>query len=207
MNYLTIKDRSTSEYTEKHSKFLGVAVPCKTETEALEIIDSIKRKHWDARHNCYAFIVDDGRTARYSDDGEPHGTAGKPILEVISGKCLQNVLVVVTRYFGGILLGTGGLVRAYTTATKEALENATVVEMVPCTIAQISCNYSDHSSLLYLIENSEAELKNSDFTEKVTLTVALKNEHLTNFNKKLTEAFAGRLVLEEKEKTVSPFEV
>ncbi len=207
MSYLTIKQAATSEYIEKRSKFLGVCFPCKTENEALSHIESIKAQYWDARHSCYAFVVDEGRTARFSDDGEPHGTAGKPILEVINAKKLVNVLVVVTRYFGGVLLGTGGLVRAYTTATKDALENATAVEMTPCTIFKIVCDYSDHSNLLRLIEMGSANLQSTDFAEKVTLTIALKDCDIKNFQKNLTETFAGRLRMSQIAKTVLPFDI
>ncbi|MBQ6847624.1 MAG: YigZ family protein [Clostridia bacterium] len=206
MVFLTIKNESKSEYIEKRSKFLGTAFPCKTEAEALNIIDSVKTKYWDARHNCYAFIVDEGRTSRFSDDGEPHGTAGKPILEVINGKKLVNVLVVVTRYFGGVLLGTGGLVRAYTTATKEALENATTVEMIPCTVCEVCCDYQDHGTLLKLTE-SKAEILGTSFAEKVTLSFALKDEDIEDYKKSLTETFSARLSLTEKEKRVIGFNI
>ncbi len=205
MSYLTIKSEATSEYIEKRSKFIGSAFPCKTEEEALCIIERLRTKYWDARHNCYAFVVDDGRTSRFSDDGEPHGTAGKPILEVINGKNIKNVLVVVTRYFGGVLLGTGGLVRAYTTATKEALENAGALEMVPCTVFDIVCEYQDHATLLKLCEE-KANIINTEFTDKITLTLALKDGDIENFEKDLTETFSARLKMKEKEKQIVGFE-
>ncbi len=207
MSFLTIKEESNSEYIEKRSKFLCSAFPCKTEEEALAILEKIKTKYWDARHNCHAFIVNDGRTSRFSDDGEPHGTAGKPILEVITAKKLVNVLVVVTRYFGGVLLGTGGLVRAYSTATKDALDSATIVEMVPCTMFRINCSYSEHPSLSRLIENSNANLENTDFAENVTVDIVLRDEDIASFEHSLTENFSGKLKMEETGKTVSPFEV
>ena len=119
--YTTIQGDFTAEYTEKHSRFIAVAFHCETEQQASEIIAAQKSKYWDARHNVYAYLLKDG-TARFSDDGEPHGTAGMPMLEVIKGSGITNVLVVVTRYFGGILLGTGGLVRAYSTSTRDALD-------------------------------------------------------------------------------------
>ena len=206
MGYLTIKRKSTSEYIEKRSKFLSVAFPCKTEEEALSILESLRSQYWDARHNCFAFVVDDGRTSRFSDDGEPHGTAGKPILEVINGNGLVNVLVVVTRYFGGVLLGTGGLVRAYTTATKDALENAEIVEMVPCTVCEVCCDYQDHATLLKLTE-SKAEILDTAFTEKVTLLFALKDEDIEDYEKALTETFSARLKFTEKEKTTIGFNI
>lgn len=206
MSYLTIKTQATSEYVEKRSKFLGAAFPCKTEEEALGILEKLRSKYWDARHNCFAFVVDEGRTSRFSDDGEPHGTAGKPILEVINGKGLKNVLVVVTRYFGGVLLGTGGLVRAYTEATKEALENAETVEMIPCTVFEVICEYQDHSTLLKITENI-AGVIDTQFTDKVSLTFALKDQDIADFEKSLTETFSARLSMTEKEKQIVGFPV
>lgn len=205
MGYLTIKAEVTSEYVEKRSKFLGVAKPCKTEDEAFSILEEIKTRHWDARHNCYAFVVDDGRTVRFSDDSEPHGTAGKPILDVINGKSLKNVIVVVTRYFGGVLLGTGGLVRAYSTAARDALQSAEVLEMTPCTVFTVECEYQDHATLLKLMEN--ANLIDTEFTDKVTLTFALKDEDIENFENILTETFSARLKMEEKEKQIVGFPI
>lgn len=206
MSYLTIKTQATSEYVEKRSKFLGAAFPCKTEEEALGILEKLRSKYWDARHNCFAFVVDEGRTSRFSDDGEPHSTAGKPILEVINGKGLKNVLVVVTRYFGGVLLGTGGLVRAYTEAAKEALENAETVEMIPCTVFEVICEYQDHSTLLKITENT-ARVINTQFTDKVSLTFALKDQDIADFEKCLTETFSARLSMTEKEKQIVGFPV
>ena len=207
MGYLTIKEVSKSEYIEKRSRFIGVAIPCRTEEEALSHISAIKTEHWDARHNCYAFVVDEGKTSRFSDDGEPHGTAGKPILEVINGKELKNVLVVVTRYFGGVLLGTGGLVRAYTTATKDALENGVIAQMIPCTVFKIRCKYTDHQTLLRLLEKSGANIKSTDFAENVTITFALRDCDTENFSKNLTETFSARLSSEEIGTELVPFEV
>ena len=207
MGYLTIKEISRSEYIEKRSRFIGVAIPCLTEEEALNHISAIKTQHWDAKHNCYAFIVDDGKTSRFSDDGEPHSTAGKPILEAINGKELKNVLVVVTRYFGGVLLGTGGLVRAYTTAAKDALESGITVEMIPCTVFKIRCEYTDHQTLLRLLEKSGANIKSTDFAENVTLTFALRDSDSENFSKNLTETFSARLSSEEIGTELVPFEV
>ena len=207
MGYLTIKETSKSEYIEKRSRFIGVAIPCRTEEEALNHIAAIKTEHWDARHNCYAFVVEDGKTSRFSDDGEPHGTAGKPILEVINGKELKNVLVVVTRYFGGVLLGTGGLVRAYTAAAKGALENGVIAEMIPCTVFKIRCEYTDHQTLLRLLEKSGANIKSTDFAENVTVTFTLKDSEGENFSKNLTETFSARLSAEQSGTELVPFEI
>lgn len=205
--YLTVSREAESEYTEKRSRFLGLVFPCKTEEEALKVIDGVKTRHWDARHNCYAFVVDDGRTSRFSDDGEPHGTAGKPILEVINGRNLKNVGIVVTRYFGGVLLGTGGLVRAYTAAARDAVENTTLVEMIPCTVFSVECEYSEHQTLMKLLENSNAAIKNTEFTHKVKVDFALRDETKEVFIKNLTEIFSAKLTAAEVGTELSPFEV
>ncbi len=207
MSYLTIKNEAIGEYEEKRSKFIGVAYPCANEQEALTRLEEIKTSHWDARHNCFAYVVENGRIARFSDDGEPHGTAGKPILEVINGKGLQNVAVVVTRYFGGVLLGTGGLVRAYTKACKEALENAKIVEMVECTRFSVICEYSDHQKLQKLLQTENVNLVDTVFAENVTVIYEIKNENIDSFSAKLTEVFAAKLKAEKLEEMISPFEV
>ncbi len=207
MGYLTVKAAAIGEYEEKRSNFIGYAYPCKTEQEALSHLEEIKAKHWDARHNCYAFVVEEGRISRFSDDGEPHGTAGKPILEVIKGKGLVNVAVVVTRYFGGVLLGTGGLVRAYTKACKEALENGETVEMVECTRFSVVCEYPDHQRLSFLLENQKVLLVDTLFTDKVEVIFDIKNGDISAFEERLTEQFSGRLKAEKLKEMISPFEV
>ena len=126
-DYKTVKIESSDEFTEKRSRFIGYVKPVKTEAEATEFINSIRSKHWDARHNVYAYSLREGNIKRYSDDGEPSGTAGMPVLDVITKNEVYDVCVVVTRYFGGVLLGTGGLVRAYSQGSKIALEAGQVV--------------------------------------------------------------------------------
>ena len=118
--YITVKRESAGQYIEKHSRFLGFLVPCAGESEATARINEKRKEYWDARHAVYAYVLADG-TARFSDDGEPHGTAGKPVLEVLKSSGIKNAAIIVVRYFGGILLGTGGLVRAYTAAASSAL--------------------------------------------------------------------------------------
>ena len=128
--YTTVLGASEAEFTEKKSRFIGRCFPVETEDEAFAVIADVKKRHWDATHNCYAFIVgENGLTQRFSDDGEPSGTAGMPILDVIKQKGLTNTLIVVTRYFGGILLGAGGLVRAYSKAAASAVDCADMVRV------------------------------------------------------------------------------
>lgn len=203
--YVTILGESVAEYTEKRSRFIATARHCETEDEALAFIEEMRSKYWDARHNVFAYTV--GNMSRFSDDGEPHGTAGKPMLDVINGEGIVNIAVVVTRYFGGVLLGTGGLVRAYSKSTKDALSFAQRAEMIPCTVLETACEYSDHARLLKLLENSNAEINESDFGERVTLTYTLKAEDTESFKKQLTEAFSARLEVVEKEQKISAFKI
>ena len=191
--YTTVFEESTAEYEEKRSRFIATLRHCENEQEAKAFIEEMRSKYWDARHNCYAFIGEKGRLCRFSDDGEPQGTAGKPILEVLTGSGIVDIAVVVTRYFGGTLLGTGGLVRAYTKSTQDAIENAKKVEMIPCTVYSVVCEYSDHRSLEYLIENTLGEITDTVFAEKVTVEVAYKDENAPKFLETLRETFSARL--------------
>ena len=204
-NYITIIGESVSEYTEKRSRFIATARHCDTEEEALAFIEEMRSKYWDARHNVFAYSV--GNTARFSDDGEPHGTAGKPMLEVINGEELKNLAVVVTRYFGGILLGTGGLVRAYSKSTKDALSLASKAQMIPCTVFETACEYSDHAKLMKLLENSGAEINDTVFGADVKVTYSLKSEDTEPFCLSLTETFSARLKAEKIEEKISPFKI
>ena len=141
--YLALVEAGQDEITEKKSRFIGYAMPVESEEEALAAVEKIKKKHYDARHNCYAFSIGTGPQPllRFSDDGEPQGTAGKPILEVIGGSGVRNVCIVVTRYFGGTLLGTGGLVRAYTEAAKAALAAGVVKKRRPMIRTKLGMEY------------------------------------------------------------------
>ena len=204
-NYITVMGESVAEYTEKRSRFIATVRHCDTEEEALAFIEEMRSKYWDARHNVFAYCV--GNTARFSDDGEPHGTAGKPMLEVINGENVKNLAVVVTRYFGGILLGTGGLVRAYSKATKDALTSAVKAQMIPCTVMETACEYSDHAKLLKLLENSGAEINDTVFGADVKIIYSLKSEDVENFCLNLTETFSARLKAEIIEEKISAFKI
>jgi len=203
--YITAINIAETEYVEKRSRFIATLMPCETEEDALKFIDEMRSKYWDARHNCFAYVVEKGRMSRFSDDGEPHGTAGKPMLDVLVGSGMVNVAVVVTRYFGGILLGTGGLVRAYSKSVKDVAEICQKARMVTCNIYNIVCEYSDHTKLMKLLETENAMVKNTEFTDKVTVTFALKEENEISFGEKLTETFAARLKSEEKGFETVPF--
>ena len=201
--YFTIGSESCGEYEEKRSRFLAVAVPCSSEEEVSAKLSEIRSKHWDARHNVYAYILQNG-TSRFSDDGEPHGTAGKPVFDVLSGSGLTDVLIVVTRYFGGVLLGTGGLVRAYSASAKAALDTAERVKMCPCISFEITCPYTDHQRLTRLLSDHNANIIDTIFAADVTLQFTLQYEDKTKFLSSLTETFAARLEAKEGECKFAP---
>lgn len=201
---MTVSGSFTAEYSEKHSRFIATCFFCESEQQATEIIAAQKSKYWDARHNVYAYILQNG-TARFSDDGEPHGTAGMPILEVITGSAITNVLIVVTRYFGGVLLGTGGLVRAYSTSARDALQGAQKVLMCSCEEFNIECDYSNFDKLSRLVTDSGGLVQNTDFTDKVSLSVMFKSVDVDAFLNKLCETFASKLIATSTNKLFFPF--
>ena len=165
---------------------------------------TLKAQHRKARHNVYAYILRSG-TVRFSDDGEPHGTAGKPVLDVLSGSGLTDVMVVVTRYFGGILLGTGGLVRAYSGTAKLVIDNAQKVEMCPCVWCRIVCDYQNHQRLITLINDKGGTVTNEEFTDNVTVSFSFKEQDIDAFEKDLCEKFSARLKNERIKNDFSAF--
>ncbi len=203
-SYITIKTLEIAELTEKKSRFIATLAPCTTEEEATAVLAEIKSKYWDARHNVYAYILRNG-TIRFSDDGEPHGTAGKPVLDVLSGSVLTDVIVVVTRYFGGILLGTGGLVRAYSGAAKLAVDNAQRLEMCPCVWCRIVCDYQNHQRLITLINDNGGTVTNEEFTDNVTVSFSFKEQDIDAFEADLCEVFSARLKNERVKNDFSAF--
>lgn len=203
--YLTVFEENQTEYVEKRSRFIATLRHCETEKEAAAFLEEMRSKYWDARHNCFAYSVDCGKLCRFSDDGEPHGTAGKPMLDVITGSGITNIAVVVTRYFGGVLLGTGGLVRAYSKSVQDVLSCAEVFKMIPSAQLTITCDYTDHGKLVNLIGSCDGVITDTQFTENVTVEFCLKEDDIDSFGKKLTETFSARLNYEIKEKKLTPF--
>ena len=195
-SYKTVKEFSSGEFVEKRSRFIGWAKPVKTEAEALDFINNIKKEHWDARHNCYAYTLREGSVKRYSDDGEPQGTAGVPMLDVLTKNEIEDVVVVVTRYFGGVLLGTGGLVRAYSKAAKIALDAAKVITMSVCGECTLSCNYNQYGKLNTLILNDGAVIDDTDFSDNVTLKFHIPSDRLNSLEKNIADATAGTVKVE-----------
>lgn len=189
--YKSVKQCSEAEYTVNRSRFIGRCFPVESEEAALCLLGDIRKKHWDATHNCFAYRIGENAAARFSDDGEPGGTAGKPIMDVLTGRGLTNVLCVVTRYFGGILLGAGGLVRAYSKSAADAVTKAGVVSYLPGTVLDIPMDYSRYGALEGFIR-ANAEVRNVAFAQNVVVTVAVEDTNLLKFMKEVTERSDGR---------------
>ena len=192
-SYFTVEKDSVCELVEKKSKFIGYAKPIVTEKDALSFINEIKTKHWDARHNVYAYVVRENNVSRYSDDGEPHGTAGLPVLDVIKKNNLKNAVVVVTRYFGGILLGTGGLVRAYSQTASMALDCAKIIKMCPCYDCNLLCDYNQYGKILNIIGECAGVVDNAEFLQDVNVEFHLRQEDFSGLSKKILEFSSGTL--------------
>ena len=198
--YRTVYEGGEGEITEKKSRFIATVHPVESEEEALAFLEEMKKKYWDARHNCYVYSIGMNREfTRCSDDGEPSGTAGKPILEVISGSGIHNIVVVVTRYFGGTLLGTGGLVRAYTDATRAGIENSDIVEKIPGRRVDIAMDYTDLGKLQYLLAQNEVLTEDTEYTDKVIIHALFPESDKEMLKKKITEATSGRVMTQEGE--------
>lgn len=194
--YLIPAKEGASEYIEKKSRFLGLIVPVTTEAEARAQLDAVKKREYDARHNCWAYILHSGQK-RYSDDGEPQGTAGQPILNVLEREGVQDVLCVVTRYFGGILLGAGGLCRAYTKAAKDALDDAGISELRPWSVLRLDCPYALFERVKLELEKRGGTVISSEYGAQITLTAALPEPEEPVFAKALQELSAGNMVPEK----------
>lgn len=191
--YRTVKEFNSDEYVVKRSRFIGYAKPVTTVEEANAFIAEIKSKHWDATHNVYAYILRDGGVKRYSDDGEPQGTAGVPVLDVLEKEKLVDVCVVVTRYFGGILLGGGGLVRAYSHSAKIGVDSAKIITMAHCLDLAIECDYTFYGKLNAFLANEDTVILDTEFTDNVKVTFRIKSENQDMLNAKLTELSYGKV--------------
>ncbi len=188
--YLVPTQFGEGEFTEKKSRFIGRLWPVESETEALERIQEMKRKHYDATHNCWAYILQDG-PMRFSDDGEPGGTAGMPMLQVLQREGLRNVVCVVTRYFGGILLGAGGLVRAYTKGAKMAVDAAGKSMKRVWTALYVPCPYSYYERVKLLVGELGGVIQSTRFTAEVELEILLPQAQTQPFLQKLADLSAG----------------
>ena len=198
--YKILYKEGEAEISEKKSRFIAHIAPAQTEEEAQAFIEKIKKQYWDARHNCWAYSIGEKQPAlRCSDDGEPSGTAGKPMLEVLTGQELHNVVAVVTRYFGGVLLGTGGLIRAYQAAAKEGIKNSDVAQVCDGITAVITTDYNAYGKLQYICNDNNVDIIDTDFGANVTIKLAAEMSVCDTFEKKLMDTFAGNVALNDKE--------
>lgn len=193
--YKTVEKEASDFFIEKKSKFIGYAKPVKTQEDALEFISKIKLKHWDATHNVYAYVLRENNIQRYSDDGEPSGTAGVPVLDVILKESLVDVCVVATRYFGGTLLGAGGLVRAYSHTSKIALEAAGIITMAQCSVMSAEVDYSFYDRLNILLSDFSAVILDTSFSDKVCVEFSVKENIVDLLNAKLIDVSNGKYAL------------
>ncbi len=197
MDYLTVSAPAQDSFIEKRSEFIGYIAPVSTNDEAVEFINSIKAQHRKAKHNVYAYVLRNDNISRYSDDGEPQGTAGVPVLDVLLKRGLTDVCVVVTRYFGGILLGGGGLVRAYSHAASLACDAAVIRDMRLCHRLRISTDYGLYGKIAYLLPNYSTITVSSDFGSKVVLEILVTSDKLSALQKELIEASNGAAAIED----------
>lgn len=197
--YKIVYDSGTGEIVEKKSRFIANVHPVSDEGQALAIIEKIKKRYWDARHNCYAYVIGpNAEKQRCSDDGEPQGTAGRPMLDVLLGQELRNVLVVVTRYFGGILLGTGGLVRAYSQAVKAGIDASEVVLKCPAYRMHIYSDYNGAGKLQYIMSANGIDVIDTVYTDRVEIIAPIPEKMYNMIENKVLEATSASAVIENE---------
>ena len=197
--YKTVLEGGTGEITEKKSRFIATVRPVSSEEEALAFLEETRKKYWDARHNCYAYSVGMNREyTRCSDDGEPSGTAGRPMLDVILGEDIYNVAVVVTRYFGGVLLGTGGLVRAYSKAVQEGFRESRIIEKKHGICLTVTTDYTGIGKIQYIAGERGISVLGSEYTDKVIMKLLIPSEDVENVQKAVTEGTNGRAIMEKE---------
>ena len=193
MHYLTVSKAAQAEYVVSRSRFIGYIKPIDSVESADGFVDEIRALHPQARHNVYAYCVRTPVYTRFSDDGEPQGTAGKPVLDVLKNALLTDVCLVVTRYFGGILLGTGGLVRAYSHTASLAAEAAGIVRMRSCAVYELKLDYTLYGGLQRLLPRFEASVGQTDFSQQITMDVCLPLENEAGFLKAVAELSLGKV--------------
>lgn len=184
----TIKENTNAEITVKKSKFIANIFRVNSEQEAKETIEKLNKKYYDARHNCYAYIIEEKNNSieRFSDNGEPSGTAGAPMLDILKNKKLSNIIIIVTRYFGGILLGTGGLVKAYTDASIEALDKAEIIELEHANKYKIEMNYNELRNFEYNLKSIKTKIISNEYNENVEIVLIISEENMKILQSKCT---------------------
>lgn len=205
MSYKTIRSRCEASFIEKKSEFIGYLCPVTTEQEATDFINEIRAMHRKATHNCYAYILRDNNTARHSDDGEPGGTAGVPIYDVLNKTGVTDIACVVTRYFGGIMLGAGGLVRAYSKGASIALEAADIMTMEIADSLKITADYTYYGNITAIASEYEAIIRNTEYTDNVSVFLDVKSELTDKLKEKLIDKCNGRVEIEFLDKGYKEF--
>ncbi len=204
--FYTVSGETENTIVIERSKFICFIKGVNDETEAKQFIEGIRKLHSMATHNCYAYIADDkGLIQKFSDDNEPQGTAGLPMLEVLKNKRMYKTVAVVTRYFGGIKLGTGGLTRAYSGSVLEALEKANVLNMQPGILVKLEPDYEGYSRLLKLTLNDNVSVLSTEFENAVSVMLAVKEDYFRSFSVKVSDAFNGKLEIKEIERDFYSF--
>lgn len=195
--YKTVYCGKEAEIIEKKSRFIATVKPVKSEEEAVAFIEALKKKYWNATHNCFAYVIGEHfQIQRCSDDGEPSGTAGKPMLDVLLGEEIHDTVVVVTRYFGGTLLGTGGLVRAYQSSTKAGLEASTIITKMHGHKISIETDYTGLGKIQYILGQRGLTILNSEYTDKVVMEVLLPETQVKQVMAEITEGTNGQALME-----------
>ena len=194
--YITLEREASDSFVEKKSEFIGYARPCKTEEEALAFIAKIRKKHAEAKHTVYAYCIKENNIMRLSDDGEPQGTAGMPVLDIIRKTGFTDACIVVTRYFGGILLGTGGLVRAYSHAAKLAAEAAHIITYERFTECEVICDYTDYDKIKAVYPSFGLKVDDTVFAQDVTQKLAVRSSEAESLVGTLTELTNGAVLID-----------
>ena len=210
LEYKTIFKESYSEFTEKRSKFISNCISVSTQEQASKYIEKIKCKYNDARHNTYAYFIHNPNVLKYSDDGEPQGTAGIQILTAIKNFDLQDVVIVVTRYFGGILLGTGGLSRAYRKAAEDGIKNNSIITKYLCVVTNLTVPYTSIKQVSNILNCNVCKIEKTDYGELIKFTIYIKKDSFGLINQKLSECLGEKInldVLEEKYHSLDKYDI
>lgn len=203
MEYITIRNFGEDRFEEKKSEFIGYAKRVENEDEAKAFVNEIKSMHKQARHNCWAYIIGENRNIqRYSDDGEPQGTAGIPILEVIKKSEITDCVIVVTRYFGGVLLGTGGLTRAYTKGASIAIKNAGIVEKVVGVKLRLEMEYDLLGKIQYICAQNLWHIEDTEYSDKVIVYILAQKDILENIEKEMIECSSGKIIISKSDEEI-----
>ena len=206
-SYKTIEKEAQDEFVEQRSRFIGYVRPVTDEQQALDFIEEKKKQHWDAKHNVYAYIIREGGVQRYSDDGEPGGTAGMPMMDVLKNEGIVNCCVAVVRYFGGVLLGTGGLVRAYTQGCKIALKAAGIVRMELTSIRKCRVSYPAWNMIQYAIRNLDVRLEDITYSDAVEFIVCTRKKDVQEMIRTMDTLTEGKTVWIKTEEKYMPWAV